>query len=109
MKLQIWYLRDVKPMYPEAHVSWSYRNEEDQARAVEEHKSLLNYPDSAHNHTDSYGKPCARALDLFELEGKTACFPKPFYVAIAKGLDPKVMLWGGHFAHLGDFDHFQLI
>lgn len=105
-----WYRKKVKAFKPEAHISCSYRGEADQAQAVQEGKSRLAFPHSPHNKTGPDGKPEARALDLFVLEGGLARFPSLWYTAIAAtavmAKDP--ILWGGTWKKLGDLDHFQL-
>lgn len=57
------------------------------------------------------GKPCAIAMDLFQLgtDGK-AHFPIAYYASIwekIKETHPFVF-WGGNFKTLGDSNHFQL-
>lgn len=41
-----------------------YRNQADQAKAVANGASKVHYPNSAHNQTDSAGKPRACAVDV---------------------------------------------
>ena len=110
MKLQIWFLRDVKPHWPSTHISWSYRDEANQEQAFKDGKSRLHFPNSAHNKRDAILlTPCAKALDLFQLFAGEAHFPIQLYQAIADSLDHGLMRWGGTFKDLGDSDHFELI
>ncbi len=101
----------IKPNFPDCHISWTYRNKEDQEEAFKNKRSKLHYPDSLHNKTDSYGKPCARAIDLFQLtKEKKAAFPVKYYFQIAELLKKQQMpiRWGGTFKSISDFDHFEL-
>ncbi len=109
LKLRIWFVSHVLPQFPDFHVAISYRNEADQNEAYVEHKSDLKFPFSKHNHMDSLGKPCSKAIDLFQLFGDgTAAFPIPAYQKLAVGL-PDTMRWGGTFTDLRDYDHFELL
>jgi len=110
-KLRDWFLKKVKPMFPDAHVSWAHRDKENQNRAVAEGKSKLVYPKSKHNKCDASGKPCAQALDLFKLTADNkAVFPVEWYVAIAALADEKAGFgWGGKWHKFKDWDHFELI
>jgi hypothetical protein len=60
-----WFL-EIKKEFPHAHVSWAYRNKEDQDRFFAEGKTRAKFPRSKHN-VERDGKPYAQALDLFEL------------------------------------------
>lgn len=73
--LQDWFKIHVKPNFPRAHISWSYRNETEQEQAFADHKSKLRYPYSAHN------KIPALALDIFEIDenGEGLWAPTFFY------------------------------
>src|ERR1700721_882546 len=81
-KMAEWFRNRVKPKYPTAHVSWGYRSRADQNMMVLKKKSQLAGPRSAHNRRaaidplmpfnpanelDINSRPCAEALDLFEL------------------------------------------
>lgn len=106
-----WFRNQVKPNYPDAHISWTYRDKVSQNQAHAEGKSKLVYPLSAHNKCDDQGNPCALAIDLFQLASNgLACWPWKYFNQIA--LDMKAscpdMIWGGDFKSLGDADHFQL-
>lgn len=105
-----WYRR-VKAKYPSVHIAWSFRGQADQEEAVKEGKSELHYPMSAHNKTDDKGIPCARALDLFQIDDDgVARFSPMFYAKIADDCEQshEPIKWGGHWKNLGDRDHFQL-
>lgn len=103
-----WFREKVKPAFPDCHISWSYRGEEDQEAAFLDGKTKLHWPLSPHNKTDDQGNPCALALDLFELDynGK-ACWSWGYFRNVAK-LCGDDILWGGVWQTLGDYDHYQL-
>lgn len=104
-RLAEWY-RQVKAKYPNVHVSWSYRGPEDQDKAFFDGKSTLRYPDSKHNKMQDQ-KPCAEALDLFQIdEDGVARFSPAFYAKVAEEF--KGMRWGGTFRSLEDKDHFEI-
>lgn len=108
IRLRNWFLETVNPKFPNAHISWSYRDAENQNKAFAQSRTNFVYPLSPHNKTNNIGKPYARALDLFKLtEDGKADFPFDFYKSISE-LITKDMKWGGNFKHLGDSDHFQL-
>lgn len=105
-----WFLNTVKPKFPKAHISCSYRDKISQEEAFSEGKTKLHYPYSQHNFADEHGTPKARALDIFEIIGGLAAFNPAFYAAVndlnvEQGLP---VLWGAHWVHLGDSDHFGM-
>lgn len=109
-----WFLDEVKPLFPSAHISCSYRSKADQDAAFLARKSKLRFPQSKHNATDAQGKPAARALDLFQLspDGLSARFPKAWYAEIyaTSVLDSGAKIrWGGTFKTFGDANHFELV
>jgi hypothetical protein len=110
VSLRDWFHK-VKAANPNVHISWSYRGQEDQEKAFQEGKSKLHYPDSAHNKVGQDEQPCARALDLFQIdEDGVARFSPPFYAKLAAQCldDRDPIRWGGTFKSLGDKDHFEL-
>jgi hypothetical protein len=105
----------VKDEFPEAHISWTYRNSDEQLQCYKEGKTELLYPKSAHNTTVD-GVPHARAMDLFRInpDGQ-AEWKKSFFAAVASFLEKgdASVEWAGTWKsakgkRLGDFDHFQL-
>lgn len=103
--LSEWYLKKVKPAFPLCHVSWSYRDQKSQEQAFLDGKSKLHFPNSPHNKTP------AMALDLFELSlNGMASWAYGFFrdIAALVNADHDPIFWGGNFAHLMDFDHFEL-
>jgi len=57
------------------------------------------------------GKPCARAMDLFQLRlDNVAAWQRSYFVAVSSFLASNCtsVFWGGNFKSLGDLDHFQL-
>lgn len=103
--LQKWYREQVKPCFPDSHISWSYRNALEQEQALHDGKTHRAFPDSAHNKTP------ALALDLFQIdEAGRAKWDLSFFSAVNQ-LNEKAapqIYWGGHWHHLGDNDHFEL-
>lgn len=104
--LSNWFTSTIKPAFPLAHISWSYRGKDDQEAAFAQSKSKLHYPNSAHNWMEN-GQPCALAIDLFVLDQGIASWPGQFFVDV-NALSTDCMLWGGNFRTLGDRDHWQL-
>lgn len=99
-----WFHDSVKPTYPEAHVSWTFRDALDQDRAFKDGKTKLKFPNSMHNRIP------ARALDLFEIKAGKAVWDEDFFAHLADSIELAKLpiFWGGHYKHLGDRDHFQL-
>lgn len=98
----------IKAKFPDCHVSWTFRSKEWQDKAVFEGKSKLKWPNSYHNHMEN-GKPCSRAMDLFQLHPEyIALFPKHYFRKIWDFIvDQKIPLgWGGEWGW--DADHFQM-
>lgn len=107
-QIAAWFRDVVKPAFPEAHVSWSFRDQKSQNEACAEGKSKLPWPKSAHNACDASGVPCAKALDLFQLASNgMALWHWNFFKQISVLLTSD-MKWGGIWKELGDFDHFSL-
>jgi hypothetical protein len=104
-----WFYREVKPAFPDAHVSWSFRGEKDQNEAVAMGKSKLAWPNSKHNALGPDGKPCARAIDLFQLASNgMACWPWKWFKDIADVCADPMIEWGGSWTKFPDTPHFQL-
>ena len=63
------YLRElwpkIKTQFPLTHVSWGFRNAEEQELMVSTGASFAHWPKSDHNKMDSANQPCSRAIDLF--------------------------------------------
>lgn len=95
----------VKAQFIDAHVSWSYRDEEAQEAAFDDGKTRLHYPNSAHNELPS------SALDLFQIIQEQAIWDPKFFVDLADFNSKKFphILWGGRWKTLGDYDHFELV
>jgi hypothetical protein len=102
----------VKPRFPGAHISWAFRNQENQQKEFNEGRSLLPWPISKHNKTNKEGQPESRALDLFRLssDGK-AEFPKEWYLEIANECEERgdTIRCGSTFKTLKDYCHFEMI
>lgn len=106
--LKEWF-HDRKVDHPNIHIAWAYRGKEDQEKLFNEGKTHAHYPNSKHNVCDKDGKPCAEALDLFQLINGQAVFDRLFYATLAAKCAKELMdvCWGGNFKSLGDYDHFQ--
>lgn len=107
-----WFRNSVKHMFPDCHISWSYRGKADQEKAFLDGKSKLHFPLSAHNKSDDQGNPCALALDFFQLDFHgQACWPWGYFRDIANSavVANHSILWGGHWEKFGDADHFELV
>ncbi len=101
---------DVKQEFPDVHLSWVWRGEEEQNLFLEEKKTTEAWPNSLHNSMKN-GKPCARAFDVFRLgsDGK-AQYPPRFFYQISEYLVrlKAPIIWGGSWKTFGDGDHYQL-
>lgn len=105
VELVDWYRSFVKVKFPDAHVSWSYRDQESQDAAFEDGKTKLHYPKSAHNKMPSL------ALDLFRIQKGIAQWEPSFFIeihALTVKTHPEI-IWGGNWKTLGDLDHFELL
>lgn len=109
--LRIWFHK-AKVEFKGLHISWVFRNKESQDLAVQSGKSRAIWPTSKHNFMKN-GKPCALAMDLFEL--RNGVFYAGFEIFddlndfFTENDSP--LEWGGknpRLAELGDLDHFQL-
>lgn len=106
-----WFREKVKPRHKDCHISWSFRGKDDQEKAFLDGKTRLHFPLSAHNKSDDQGNPCSLALDLFELDyNGQACWSWDYFRLIADEAQAShaPIFWGGNWAKLGDFDHFEL-
>jgi hypothetical protein len=109
--LQNWFTSVVKPKWPETHISWAWRGQDDQEQAFNDGKSREHWPTSKHNYEQA-GAPCSLALDLFNLDADNqATWPPGLYVIINQnnltlGLP---VVWGGSWKTFKDADHFELV
>lgn len=106
-----WFREDVKLKHGDAHISWSFRDKDNQEAAFLDGKSKLHFPLSAHNKSDDQGNACSLALDLFELDyNGQACWSWAYFRTIADeaAASNAPIFWGGHWQKLGDSDHFEL-
>lgn len=95
----------IKDKHPSVHISWVYRDEESQKKAVELGASKLPFPKSKHN------KLPAEAIDIFQInENGKAVFDPGFCRMIFKESEQLgfKFTWGGSFKSLGDYGHFEL-
>ena len=102
-ELATWFNCIVKIAYPNAHVSWSYRDQADQEQCFLDGKTRLHFPNSAHNKTP------ALALDLFQIDDHGEGVWSPKFFSDVKKLTPSHIVWGGLWKTLGDNDHFELL
>ncbi len=103
--LTAWFHQNVKPAFPDAHVSWTYRDEISQGAAVADGKSKLDFPNSAHN------KLPAKAIDLFQIDDCGRAKWNPAFFSAINDMNVELgigLLWGAQFRTLGDSDHFQI-
>ncbi len=109
--LKDWFLNHVKPFHENAHIAWSFRDEASQNKAYQEGMSALRWPNSKHNSVDKDGKPCARALDLFEINSSgKAVWDYDFYDILYSSIEKLGLpiAWGGQWKSLKDTPHFEL-
>jgi hypothetical protein len=108
--LQNWFWTSVIPKFPNAHVSWGFRDEEMQNSCLAAGTTKLEWPNSAHN------KSPARAIDLFQIipgndtSSPVAIWAPAFFVSLSDMIakEDLPILWGGQWKELGDKDHFEL-
>lgn len=101
--LAVWFHKQ-KAKNPKLHVSWSYRDKDNQEEAYSEGRTKLHYPNSKHN------KLPAEALDLFELNEQSIAIWNPMTfadIAAQSEKDGDPIMWGGRWKTIGDTDHFQ--
>lgn len=104
--LATWFRDGVKPAYPSAHISWSFRDKSDQELAFLNGKTRLHFPDSAHNKSPSL------ALDLFQLDiGGNGLWDHEFFAALhtINAVKFPYIIWGGLWKSIGDADHFEYV
>lgn len=101
----------VKANHPEAHISWTFRDQANQEQMFRSGKSKLHWPESKHNVMVD-GRASSEAIDLFFLtDDGQAVWPRIWFDQIHKEvLEANLSIfWGGQWEKLGDFDHFQLV
>lgn len=95
----------VKAEFPDAHISWTFRDEANQNQFFQDGKTRCRWPNSKHNRKPS------RAMDLFQLRpDNVAAWPAPWFRSIADFLTSigAPIQWGGHWKTIGDGDHYEL-
>lgn len=107
--LQDWFRR-LKKKYPDVHVACAWRGQEDQEKAFNSvpQRSKEHFPHSKHNFMLN-GKPCALALDIFEIVGGLERWSWSFYREVNQEntADNEEILWGGMFRTIKDGPHFE--
>lgn len=99
------WFNDLKSRHPNAHVSWSFRDQQSQEQAFQAGTTKLHFPDSAHN------KQPAMALDIFQINDAGQAIWDPIFLCkvnqetLSLGYNLK---WGGSWPSLGDRDHWEL-
>lgn len=103
------WFHEIKKEYPEIHVSWTFRTQEEQEFFFNEGSTRLRWPNSQHNAMKA-GRPCARAMDLFQLRlDNVAVFPWRLYKEVSEFLKEKeAPIDWGYDLWKWDGDHFQL-
>lgn len=96
-----WFHR-AKVLFPDIHVSWSFRDQAAQQLAFTSGKSKLPWPRSKHNQMPS------QAIDLFQIDHNGHAIFDPVLMAKVFNTFPRGVRWGGTFA-IRDNDHFELL
>lgn len=108
--LQSWF-KSIKEAFPDCHISWAYRDKEDQEIAYKTGHSNRQWPNSPHNN-EKDGLSCSLALDLFQLVDHRASFDPIYYTKIweysQSKLHSPIVIWGGNFKTFKDYCHFQV-
>lgn len=108
--LRKWF-NESKQTWPNLHISWAFRDENNQNKCYDEGTSKKRWPNSAHNFVSAGNLPCAKALDVFQIdEDGLGRFSWPFYQKLwgwSQGKDYSLR-WGGTFKDLGDAGHFEI-
>jgi hypothetical protein len=107
--------KTIKTGFPEAHLSWVWRDKENQNKFFAEGRTQLKWPHSTHNYMFE-NKPCSLAIDIFKLvEVTKALFPPRFYYDINKFIEDNYLPleWSGRWNEgkkdgFKEMDHFQL-
>lgn len=120
-----WFRSRVKTRFKDAHVSWSFRNKQEQDACVADGASKLLWPKSAHNNSvpidykqtfsiyifGPNSKPCALALDLFQINAAfpNGCWDPKFYYDLndLNHQNGSPILSGVEWRKFGDAGHFQ--
>lgn len=105
----------IQRQFIDCHVAVGYRDQADQHLAYTSGHSHDDWPASKHNCVDM-GKPESLAVDFFMLGSDShAYFLENYYQNIDNyyRLNPTLFIgyeitWGGEWAHLKDFDHFEI-
>jgi hypothetical protein len=102
--------RVIQKGFPNAHISWGFRDQKTQDEFFKDGRSRQRWPESPHNETKD-GKPFSRAIDLFEyVPHAPARFLDSWYTRIYEFcMEQQLkMKWGGRFVHLHDANHFYV-
>lgn len=98
--------RLIKAHFQDCHVSWAFRNEEQQNDVYASGKSRAKWPTSPHN------KKPSRAMDLFQIRESdgVAQWRKEYFEQIADLLKAagQPIFWGGRWSGFSDPPHFQI-
>jgi hypothetical protein len=100
----------VKTKFPDAHISWAFRDEKNQNEAFDRGLSKVRWPNSKHNYMEN-GAPMSKALDLFKInEAGAAQWPVDWFHEIYTETEKEShpIKWGGTFRSIKDYDHFEL-
>ncbi len=93
----------VVSAYPNAHVSWTFRSEQEQNEAHKRGASRLKWPDSKHN------KKPSLAMDLFQIrDDGVASWDLAFFKACAELLRPTGIKCGLDWERFKDPPHFEV-
>ena len=111
-RLQPW-ARHFKQTFPDGHLSWGFRDEENQNRFFDEGKTRARWPNSKHNRMDGSGKPAAQAFDLFRIRPDGVPEWRAEYCMEVwtelQAVSPQGLLeWAGNWTGFRELDHIQL-
>lgn len=113
------WFRAAKAKWKNLHISWAFRSQKDQDKAVADGASELNWPNSPHNNMVD-GIPTSLALDIFQIDEDGIArfqyaFNKVLWIWTLNTFGAKNMVWGGTFRIkrksgeiVSDSGHFEL-
>lgn len=107
--LALWWMA-IKQRFPDCHISWTFRDKDQQELAKNDGRSRVVWPHSRHNHMKD-NRPYARAMDLFKLRDDwVASWDKDYFAQIAAFLSQNSaqIVWGGAWEKFKDAPHFEL-
>jgi hypothetical protein len=103
--------RQFKQLFPDGHISWGFRDEENQNRLFEENKTKAKWPNSKHNIMKD-GAPCAEAFDFFRINPYgvpewRAAYCQTVWNRLDSDFHGEIS-WAGNWKSFKEMDHIQL-